>query len=166
MRAIKQRQSSGSRRIAVTRRFLSVLIALMMAASTALLLSCDNGSSSGQGASAATTPAAVRKVQPYTIVNASDVAQAHRSLAANNKGGWPPVEFEPANLNFGIVPPHTIGKGSGALAIPSGRCFPPKLRWIWTIRPTRRVGPASTSPGSSEPTIPTARRNKLPMRTE
>ena len=115
MRIIRQRRKPGSRCVAVTRRFLRVSIALMMTASAALLLSCGNGSSSGQGASASTTSRAVRKVQPYTTVNASNVAQAPRSVAAKNRRGWPPVEFEPANLNFGIVPPHTIGKGTAKI---------------------------------------------------
>lgn len=112
MRVIRQRRESGSWCVAVTRRFLRVSIALVMTASAALLLSCGGDSSSGQGASASTPSPAVRKVQPYTIVNARDVAQAPRSLVANNNRTWPPVEFEPANLNFGIVPPHTIGKGT------------------------------------------------------
>ncbi|MEE8154079.1 MAG: DUF1573 domain-containing protein [Phycisphaerales bacterium] len=87
----------------------------MMTASAALLCSCSGDSSSGQGASASTPTPGVRKVQPYTIVNASDVAQAPRSVVTNNPRVWPPVEFEPANLNFGIVPPHTIGKGTAKI---------------------------------------------------
>lgn len=115
MRGVRERRETGSRCVAVTRRFLRVSIALMVTTSAMLLLSCGGGSSSGQDASASTTTPAVRKVQPYTIVNASAVAQAPRSLAANNNRTWPPVEFEPANLNFGIVPPHTIGKGTAKI---------------------------------------------------
>ena len=90
-------------------------IALMMTVCASLLAGCGDDSTSGQGASASTTTPAVRKVQPYTSVNASNLAQAPRSQAAKNKRGWPPVEFEPANLNFGIVPPHTIGKGTAKI---------------------------------------------------
>jgi hypothetical protein len=90
-------------------------IALMTTVCASLMAGCDSGSSSSQGAAASTATPAVRKVQPYTIVNAHDVAQAPRSVAANNHRTWPPVEFEPANLNFGIVPPHTIGKGTAKI---------------------------------------------------
>ena len=115
MRVIRQRRKSGDRCVAVTRRCIGVSIALMMTASASLLLGCGDDSSSGQGASASTPSPAVRKVQPYTSVNASNLAQAPRSQAAKNTRGWPPVEFEPANLNFGIVPPHTIGKGTAKI---------------------------------------------------
>ena len=90
-------------------------IALVMTVCASLLAGCGDDSTSGQGASASTPSPAVRKVQPYTSVNASNLAQAPRSLAANNNRTWPPVEFEPANLNFGIVPPHTIGKGTAKI---------------------------------------------------
>ena len=90
-------------------------IALVMTVCASLLAGCGDDSTSGQGASASTPSPAVRKVQPYTSVNASNLAQAPRSQAAKNKRGWPPVEFEPANLNFGIVPPHTIGKGTAKI---------------------------------------------------
>ena len=90
-------------------------IALVMTVCASLLAGCGDDSTSGQGASASTPSPAVRTVQPYTSVNASDVAQAPRSLVTKNKRGWPPVEFEPANLNFGIVPPHTIGKGTAKI---------------------------------------------------
>ena len=90
-------------------------IALVMTVCASLLAGCGDDSTSGQGASASTPSPAVRKVQPYTSVNASNLAQAPRSQATKNTRGWPPVEFEPANLNFGIVPPHTIGKGTAKI---------------------------------------------------
>lgn len=90
-------------------------ITLVTTVCASVLVGCGGDSTSGQGASASPTTPAVRTVQPYTIVNASDVGQAPRSLAANNNRTWPPVEFEPANLNFGIVPPHTIGKGTAKI---------------------------------------------------
>ena len=89
--------------------------ALVTTVCASLLSGCGGDSTSSQGASASTTTPAVRKVQPYTSINASNVAQAPRSQAAKNQRGWPPVEFEPANLNFGIVPPYTIGKGTAKI---------------------------------------------------
>ncbi len=90
-----------------------MLVVLITMTFVSLLNGCDGGSSAGQGASATATP--VKKPQPYTIVNAADVEQAPRSSARANRAGWPPVEFEPANLNFGIVPRHTIGKGTAKI---------------------------------------------------
>ncbi len=106
------RNSACFKRCEMRRTTIVGRFTLVTTACAAFMAGCGDGSSSGEGASASTPPPAVRKVQPYTIVNASDVAQAPRSVAANNNRTWPPVEFEPANLNFGIVPPHTIGKGT------------------------------------------------------
>ncbi len=92
-----------------------ILAVLITTASVSLLTGCGGDSTSGQGASAASSPTTVRKPQPYTIVNAADIAQAPRSSASGNDARWPPVEFEPANLNFGIVPRHTIGKGTAKI---------------------------------------------------
>ena len=118
MRGIRQRRTSGSRcfkRFQMRRTTIVGRIALVTTVCASLLAGCGGDSTSGQGASASTTTPAVRKVQPYTSVNARDVAQAPRSLVTNNPRGWPPVEFEPANLNFGIVPRHTIGKGTAKI---------------------------------------------------
>lgn len=92
-----------------------IFAVVIMTASVSLLTGCGGDSTSGQGASAASTPTTVRKPQPYTIVNAVDVTQSPRSSASRNPSGWPPVEFEPANLNFGIVPRYTIGKGTAKI---------------------------------------------------
>ena len=89
-----------------------IVTLLITTAVVSLLTGCGGDSSAGQGASAASTSTTVKKPQPYTIVNAADVVQSPRSSASRNHHSWPPVEFEPANLNFGIVPPHTIGKGT------------------------------------------------------
>ncbi|MCH8316103.1 MAG: DUF1573 domain-containing protein [Planctomycetes bacterium] len=109
------RDSGCFKRFQMRRTTIVGRIALVMTVCASLLAGCGDGSSSGEGASASTPSPAVRKVQPYTSVNASNLAQAPRSQAAKNTRGWPPVEFEPANLNFGIVPPHTIGKGTAKI---------------------------------------------------
>ena len=92
-----------------------MLALLITTAVVPLLNGCGGGSSAGQGASATATATPVKKTQPYTIVNAADIPQAPRSAASRNHPGMPPVEFEPGNLNFGIVPPHTIGKGKAKI---------------------------------------------------
>ncbi len=109
------RDSGCFKRFQMRRTTIVGRIALLTTVCASLLAGCGDDSSSGQGASASTPSPAVRKVQPYTSVDARDVAQAPRSQAAKNRPGWPPVEFEPANLNFGIVPPHTIGKGTAKI---------------------------------------------------
>ncbi len=109
------RDSRCFKRFRMRRTTIVGRIALVTTVFASLLAGCGDDSTSGQGASASTPSPAVRKVQPYTSVNASNLAQAPRSVAANNHRTWPPVEFEPANLNFGIVPPHTIGKGTAKI---------------------------------------------------
>ncbi len=109
------RDSRCFKRFQMRRTTIVIGIALVTTVCASLLAGCGGDSTSGQGASASTTTPAVRKVAPFTIVNARDVAQAPRSLVTNNLRGWPPVEFEPGNLNFGIVPPHTIGKGTAKM---------------------------------------------------
>ena len=86
-------REDGSSRFPSVPRIFAVLITTV---SVSPLTGCGDGST-----------ASVKQPPLYTIVNASDVSQAPRSLAAKNHRGWPPVEFEPANLNFGIVPRHT-----------------------------------------------------------
>ncbi len=88
----------------------------------ALLLSgCGKDSSANSNGTSNTTPKTTvknvvnKQVKEFNIVYSRDLEQAPRSSVRNNPRNWPPVEFEPANMNFGVIPPHTIGKGSARI---------------------------------------------------
>ncbi|MCH8823767.1 MAG: DUF1573 domain-containing protein [Planctomycetes bacterium] len=92
-------------------------ITLSLTIAALLLSGCgkdSNANPNGTSNNTKNTPVKnVVKTEPkeFNIVYARDIAQAPRSSVRNNPHNWPPVEFEPANMNFGVVPPHTIGKG-------------------------------------------------------
>lgn len=93
-------------------------LAITFLAAALILSGCgDDSTASTTGTSAKPTKTPIKNIvnkqaKEFNIVFASDIEQAPRSSVRNNKHDWPPIEFEPANMNFGIVPPHTIGKGS------------------------------------------------------
>ena len=117
---------------------------------TILLSGCGKDSAANpNGTSSKTTKTPVKNVinkqaKEFNIVYSRDLEQAPRSSVRGNDPAWPPIEFEPANMNFGIVPPHTIGKGSARIWNVGNR----PLRIKETLPPGPRTHPLR-SPGPS-----------------
>jgi hypothetical protein len=90
--------------------FVIMLLAAGLGAATPLG-GCDGGADDGAAAVSTPEPDVARSTPTAAAPPAARAAD--RSNVAQNPAGWPPVEFEPRELDFGILGPGETGSGSG-----------------------------------------------------
>lgn len=95
--------------------------AITIAIIAIVLSGCGKDSSANQTTTSAKPVVTVAKnvinkqTKDFNVVYSRNVEQSPRSSVNSNPRNWPPVEFEPARMDFGIVPPHSLGKGSSRI---------------------------------------------------